>query len=210
MRNWQHHNTTARARALHALVPVSVPAVFLHMLAQCIQLKNMVQPHRALATFVYLAAIAGTLAVAFSVCVCGKENSIIECSCLLQTVCVLPASCGWRQHALRHTPGLHAQHQQALLRGAHRAQHTHTRHSRNTPAAHPAHLCFHRTTKVVPSPHIPLPPLPKQLQMSGVGAFVLVLILLIIQFLAFIWVRSCACVRAGWGQRNGPEGLAAV
>jgi hypothetical protein len=32
-----------------------------------LQCKNMVQPHRALATGVYLAAIAGTLAVAFSV-----------------------------------------------------------------------------------------------------------------------------------------------
>uniref|UniRef100_A0A383W8P8 Vesicle transport protein n=1 Tax=Tetradesmus obliquus TaxID=3088 RepID=A0A383W8P8_TETOB len=31
------------------------------------QCKNMVQPHRALATFVYLASIAGTLAVAFTI-----------------------------------------------------------------------------------------------------------------------------------------------
>lgn len=44
-------------------------AVF--VLLQC---KNMVQPHRALATFVYLAAIAGTLAVAFSVSVLAEPQ----------------------------------------------------------------------------------------------------------------------------------------
>jgi hypothetical protein len=34
------------------------------------------------------------------------------------------------------------------------------------------------------------------LQMSGFGAFILVLILLIIQFLAFIWVSSTPCLAA--------------
>jgi hypothetical protein len=35
------------------------------------------------------------------------------------------------------------------------------------------------------------------LQLSGIGAFVLVLILLIIQFLAMIWVSACCAATFG-------------
>jgi hypothetical protein len=44
-------------------------------LPAAMQCKNMVQPHRALATFVYLASIAGTLAVAFTVSLSGLQDS---------------------------------------------------------------------------------------------------------------------------------------
>lgn len=51
---------------LHTLLPIA-HSLLLLIPVLVLQCKNMVQPHRALATFVYLAAIAGTLAVAFSV-----------------------------------------------------------------------------------------------------------------------------------------------
>jgi hypothetical protein len=45
------------------------------VLPPAVQCKNMVQPHRALATFVYLASIAGTLAVAFTVSHHSSQHS---------------------------------------------------------------------------------------------------------------------------------------